>query len=74
METNKIVAALLTLAYQTHEHQTTGNDYRDQVFQTYEYYLEKLAEEEAATIPEATRGLVDSVKKKQRERQMAKNE
>ena len=74
MNENKVVAALLTVACQRHLSEETGNDYRDQVFQTYEYYLEKLTEKEAATVPEAMSGLVESVKRKRQERERAKNE
>ena len=52
MDEKKIVAALLTVACHTNLPKNAGNDYRDEVTHTYEYFLKRLAEEEAASIPD----------------------
>jgi hypothetical protein len=74
MNEKTIVAALLTGACRTNPPQNSGDDCRQEVMNTYEYFLERLAEKEAGSIPDALKPMVDDVRKKQRERQKARGE
>jgi hypothetical protein len=74
IDENKIVAALLTVASHAHFPEKTGNDRRAEVMQTYEYFLEQLGQKQAESIPKPLKDMVDSVRKKQLEREKAKTD
>jgi len=71
MEEKKIVAAPPALSCHSNLPKNTGNDYPNEVMQTDEYFFKRLAEIEAASIPEALKGMVDNVRKTQEEREEA---
>jgi hypothetical protein len=69
MSNNEIIAALLTIALNSSKHRDTGADHRDQVIHDYEYFLKRMQDKDAESIPPAMKPLVEEVKRRQEERQ-----